>query len=359
MTYNRVGSFTMESNDDSPSGPPPAVKAVLSKFSSGKEEDKLSGYLKLLKVGPDLLKLVPGEKASDLRTWLEIYRYWNQGGVGNVGAMFQLIKQKFMPSSREEQEQALPELLVTPDNGLLHPLLMSKHHTVTKFFTSPKEYIKWRESTSCIELAKQRNYNLASLEAPRVAVLLYRKHVITDQRYIADLITQMEAENVLPIPIFINGVEAHTIVRDLLTSTYEAAGVSKGTVTRESTYKDSSAVRIDAIVNTIGFPLVGGPAGSMEAGRNVAVAEKLLRDINVPYIIASPLLLQSIPQWKQNGVLGLQSVVLYSLPELDGAIDTVVLGGKESRMLVHRRACFRFILTHCVRLDLFQHRSCR
>lgn len=49
--------------------------------------------------------------------------------------------------------------------------------------------------------------------------------------------------------------------------------------------------------------------------------------MNVPYIVASPLLLQSIPQWKQNGVLGLQSVVLYSLPELDGAIDTVVLGG--------------------------------
>ena len=24
---------------------------------------------------------------------------------------------------------------------------------------------------------------------------------------------------------------------------------------------------VDAVVNTIGFPLVGGPAGSMEAGR--------------------------------------------------------------------------------------------
>ena len=43
--------------------------------------------------------------------------------------------------------------------------------------------------------------------------------------------------------------------------------------------------------------------------------------------VAGPLLLQSISQWKRNGVLGLQSVVLYSLPELDGAIDTVVLGG--------------------------------
>ena len=65
----------------------------------------------------------------------------------------------------------------------------------------------------------------------------------------------------------------------------------------------------------------------MEAGRNVDIASQLLQSMNVPYIVASPLLLQSIPMWKSNGVLGLQSVVLYSLPELDGAIDTVVLGG--------------------------------
>ena len=65
----------------------------------------------------------------------------------------------------------------------------------------------------------------------------------------------------------------------------------------------------------------------MEAGRNVDIASQLLRSMNVPYIVASPLLLQSIPMWKSNGVLGLQSVMLYSLPELDGAIDTVVLGG--------------------------------
>ena len=129
------------------------------------------------------------------------------------------------------------------------------------------------------------------------------------------------------IPIFINGVEAHTIVRDLLTSQSEIEGVKKGHVVRDDTYQTAKAAKVDAIVNTIGFPLVGGPAGSMEAGRNVDIAGKLLKDMDVPYLVASPLLLQSIPQWKQNGVLGLQSVVLYSLPELDGAIDTVVLGG--------------------------------
>jgi magnesium chelatase subunit H len=142
-----------------------------------------------------------------------------------------------------------------------------------------------------------------------------------------DLITQMEANGICPVPVFINGIESHTIVRDLLTSEHEIKEVQDGTIVRLDSFRKDCAVTIDCIVSTIGFPLVGGPAGSFEAGRNVAVAEKILSDMNVPYFIASPLLLQSISQWKQNGVLGLQSVVLYSLPELDGAIDTVILGG--------------------------------
>jgi len=41
MEYNMVGTFNMKSSGDGPAGPPPAVKAVISKFSSGKEEDKV------------------------------------------------------------------------------------------------------------------------------------------------------------------------------------------------------------------------------------------------------------------------------------------------------------------------------
>ena len=188
--------------------------------------------------------------------------------------------------------------------------------------------MEWRLSPTTSSLAKQRNFKLApNNESPRIALLLYRKHVITNQRYIQDLITYFESEGLLPIPVFINGVEAHTIVRDWLTSQHEIEGVSHGTIVRDSTYKSNEATCVDAIVSTIGFPLVGGPAGSMEAGRNVDVAAALLESMDVPYIVASPLLLQSIPMWQSNGVLGLQSVVLYSLPELDGAINTVVLGG--------------------------------
>ena len=39
----------------------------------------LHRYLNFLKVGPKLLKWLPGNKASDLRTWLTVYSYWSEG----------------------------------------------------------------------------------------------------------------------------------------------------------------------------------------------------------------------------------------------------------------------------------------
>lgn len=99
-----------------------------------------------------------------------------------------------------------------------------------------------------------------------VAVLLYRKHVITDQQYIPQLIRQMEGEGLIPLPIFINGVEAHTVVRDQLSSRHEQALIRRGEAGSSSSLK-RDAVVVDAVVNTIGFPLVGGPAGEAQLQR--------------------------------------------------------------------------------------------
>ena len=37
--------------------------------------------------------------------------------------------------------------------------------------------------------------------------------MITQQGYIGQLVRLFEADGVLPVPIFINGIEAHTVVR--------------------------------------------------------------------------------------------------------------------------------------------------
>jgi len=337
MALTQLGKFAI---GEKPKGMPKPVKFILSKFGNSREEDKLAGYLSFLKVGPKLLKYIPVGKVQDLRNWLIIYGYWNAGGVDNVAAMFWFLGETYLGLTVGE----IPAAIAAPNMGLLHP-------DYEGYFESPKAYLAWHQSMRVVGWQGGRvtasiatNQPSTSLtltspasqlpshpapqfpsHSPTVALLLYRKHVITQQPYIPQLIRAFEDAGLVPVPIFINGVEGHVAVRDWLTTDYEQAQRSLGHIATPSLSEE--AVRVDAIVSTIGFPLVGGPAGSMEAGRQTEVAVRILTAKNVPYFVSAPLLIQDIHSWTRQGVGGLQSVVLYALPELDGAIDPVPLGG--------------------------------
>ncbi|MBC1222537.1 magnesium chelatase subunit H [Nostoc sp. UCD121] len=319
MSLTKLGDFAI---GDKPKGMPKPVKFILDKFSNGREEDKLAGYISFLKIGPKLLKYVPVQKVQDLRNWLIIYGYWNAGGPENVASLFWTLAEKYLNLKVGD----IPPLIETPNIGLLHPDYQG-------FFESPKAYLEWYEKIPPSPPYKGRNISPPSqgrlggskATKPVVGILLYRKHVITKLPYIPQLIRSFEEAGLTPLPIFINGVEGHVAVRDLMTTDYEIQQRKLGNI--ETASLSSEAVKVDAIVSTIGFPLVGGPAGSMEAGRQIEVAKRILTAKNVPYIVAAPLLIQDIHSWTRQGVGGLQSVVLYALPELDGAIDTIPLGG--------------------------------
>ncbi len=315
MSLTQLGKFSI---GDKPKGMPKPIQFILSKFGSGREEDKLAGYLSFLKTGPKLLKYVPVQKVQDLRNWLIIYGYWNAGGIENVAALCWTLAEKYLGLTVGE----IPPPLETPNIGLVHP-------DYNGYFESPKAYLEWylRKAEGKGQKAEVSDSSsmphAASLSV--VGILLYRKHVITKQPYIPKLIRAFESAGLVPLPIFINGVEGHVAVRDLVTTAHEQKQRQQGIV--ETPSLSPEAVGVDAIVSTIGFPLVGGPAGSMEAGRQVEVAKRILSAKNVPYIVAAPLLIQDLHSWTRQGIGGLQSVVLYSLPELDGAIDTIPLGG--------------------------------
>ena len=303
MSLTQIGKFAI---GDKPKGMPKPVQFILSKFTNSKEEDKLAGYISFLKTGPKLLKYIPVKKVQDLRNWLIIYGYWNAGGTDNVASMCWVIAEKYLGLTVSE----IPPVIETPNMGLLHP-------DSNGYFLSPHEYLSWYQ-----ERQKEENVNF---QVPIVGILLYRKHVISKQPYIPQLIRHFENAGLIPLPIFINGVEGHVAVRDWMTTDYEQEKRQRGINQIPSLSEE--AVKVDAIVSTIGFPLVGGPAGSMEAGRQVEVAKRILTAKNIPYIVAAPLLIQDIHSWVRKGIGGLQSVVLYALPELDGAIDTIPLGG--------------------------------
>ncbi len=321
MSLTKLGKFVI---GDKPKGMPKPVKFILSKFSNSREEDKLAGYLSFLKTGPKLLKYIPAKKVQDLRNWLIIYGYWNAGGTENVASMCWTLAEKYLGLTVGD----IPQPIETPNMGLLHPEYRG-------YFTSPQDYLEWYLERSRDVSRRSQNFEETNSFPvnnsdwgrfkPVIGILLYRKHVITKQPYIPQLIKHFEKVGLIPLPIFINGVEGHVAVRDWLTTTYEQEQREQGN--KEILSLSQEAVTVDAIVSTIGFPLVGGPAGSMEAGRQVEVAKRILTAKNVPYIVAAPLLIQDIHSWTRQGIGGLQSVVLYSLPELDGAIDTVPLGG--------------------------------
>lgn len=188
------------------------------------------------------------------RTWLECYRYWNQGGKENVKSMLDIIGERCRGSNVLSDD--LPPVLTTPDTGLIHPVYYRDPNRTSQspYFLSPSSYLAWRRSRRAKEAARRQHFHLADDDAPVVAVLLFRKHVITEQRYILDLLTSMEEDNIIPVPIFINGVEAHTIVRDYLTSNHEAEQVSVGRSSRPDTYQERQAARVDAIINVSMHP---------------------------------------------------------------------------------------------------------
>ncbi len=371
MSLTQIGAFKI---GDKPKGMPKPIKFILDKFSNGREEDKLAGYISFLKTGPKLLKYIPVQKVQDLRNWLIIYGYWNAGGSDNVASMFWTLAEKYLGLKVGE----IPPPVETPNMGLLHPDYLGsgewgvgsgeksspRIELKSPYFESPRQYLEWYKqqvvtdvatdgvtdvtdklcindkvfgdtdhpsATSATKSAATSATKSAATSATKsaakgvVGILLYRKHVVTKQPYIPQLIRYFEQAGLIPLPIFINGVEGHVAVRDWMTTAYETAQRKLGNI--EIPSLSNEAVEVDAIVSTIGFPLVGGPAGSMEAGRQVEVAKRILSAKNVPYIVAAPLLIQDIHSWTRQGIGGLQSVVLYALPELDGAIDTIPLGG--------------------------------
>lgn len=315
MASTRVGKFTMKPSAGAASrgsgGDAGGRKGggvlsrLLSRFGlAGREEDKLAGYLGMLKMAPKLLRFVPGGMARDLRNWLTVYAYWNGGGVDNVVEMVKYIAADVL--GKVDWKGA--EVVQLPNFGVVHPERKG-------CFEHPAEYVKWY-----LRRWPERS------TWPRVGLLLYRKHVVSALDYIPKVIRAFESAGLMPIPVFITGVEAHIVARDYFTSVDKEEKRNSGERVYGSNRRGKTA-RVDAVVSTIGFPLVGGPAGSMAGGRNADVGQVILKQLNVPYIVAAPLLIQDLQSWKKNGVAGLQSVVLYSLPELDGAIDTVCIGG--------------------------------
>ncbi|NWG22302.1 MAG: cobaltochelatase subunit CobN [Chloroflexi bacterium] len=302
MGLTRVGDYRVQGGGRATM--PKPVQAILKLITRGREEDTLYAYTKLTKLTAKLLPLMP-PKLKDFRTWLSVNIYWNQPDPYNLTQMVRLILRDCLG-----QKLDVAPVRMIPMMGCFHP-------ESDELFPNPDAYLKWyrKRGTRNRERGGAKNRAAGSRapapDAPLVALIAFRKHVIQRQRYLADLIASLEGEGLAVLPIVVSGIEMHVAIREWVARQH-----------------------VDLLINTMGFPIVGGPAGSTKPGHYRETAVDLLAGIDVPYMVVQPLQMQEIEHWREHGVAPMQAVIMYDLPEMDGNAAAVALGAIHEQRIV-------------------------
>jgi len=255
------------------------VKKIAGMLVKGRDEDALYGYMKLMKIMRTILPLVP-KKAKDFKNWLLVYSYWMQPTAENIANMFRLILREYF-----NEQVTVGAIVDVPNMGLYHP-------DAPAYFKDIKSYKNW---------LKKRGINID--KGQKIALLFFRKHLLQEKTYIDNTIRTLEKRGIHLFPAFVTGVEGHVLVRDWLIKE-----------------------EIDLLVNMMGFGLVGGPAGSTKPGTAAEARHEIMTKLDVPYIVAQPLLTQGYESWHELGVSPMQMTFTYAIPEMDGAVCPVILG---------------------------------
>ncbi|MBD1904332.1 magnesium chelatase subunit H [Funiculus sociatus GB2-A5] len=292
MRLNKMGSFSMAQLGQS--------KSAIAQFMRKRKEKSGSGFqdgmLKLLQTLPKVLKYLPMDKAQDARNFMLSFQYWLGGSQENLENFLLMLADKYV--YKGEQKLKFQEPVTYPDMGIWHPL-------APQMFEDVKEYLNWHNSRRDI------SNDIKDPLAPCVGLVLQRTHLVTgdDAHYVA-MVQELEAMGARVIPVFAGGLDFAKPI--------------------EAYFYDPSAKTPQAIVDTVisltGFALVGGPAR-----QDHPKAIDALKKLNRPYMVALPLVFQTTEEWEDSdlGLHPIQVALQIAIPELDGAIEPIILSGRD------------------------------
>ncbi|GAU24246.1 hypothetical protein TSUD_23830 [Trifolium subterraneum] len=292
MRLNKLGSFSMSQLGQSKS--PFFQLFKKKKTSSAGFADSM---LKLVRTLPKVLKYLPSDKAQDARLYILSLQFWLGGSPDNLQNFLKMISGSYVPALKgTKMEYSDPVLFL--DNGIWHPLAPCMYDDV-------KEYLNWYGTR------RDANEKLKSSTAPVVGLVLQRSHIVTgdDGHYVA-VIMELEAKGAKVIPIFAGGLDF------------------SGPVERFFIDPITKKPFVNSVISLTGFALVGGPAR-----QDHPRAIEALMKLDVPYIVALPLVFQTTEEWL-NSTLGLhpiQVALQVALPELDGGMEPIVFAGRDPK----------------------------
>ncbi|WVZ87659.1 hypothetical protein U9M48_034265 [Paspalum notatum var. saurae] len=279
MRLNKLGSFSMSQLGQSKS---PFFQ--LFKRNKANSSNFADSMLKLVRTLPKVLKYLPSDKAQDARLYILSLQFWLGGSPDNLQNFLKMIAGSYVPALKGAGIKYDDPVLYL-DAGIWHPLAPTMYEDV-------KEYLNWYGTR------RDTNDRLKDPNAPVIGLVLQRSHIVTgdDGHYVA-VIMELEAKGAKVIPIFAGGLDF--------------SGPTQRFLVDPVTGKPF----VNAVVSLTGFALVGGPA-RQDHPKAIAALQKL----DVPYIVALPLVFQTTEEWL-NSTLGLhpiQVALQVALPELDG-----------------------------------------
>ncbi|MGA9381224.1 MAG: magnesium chelatase subunit H [Phormidium sp.] len=303
MRLNKMGSFSMAQLGQS--------KSAIAQFMRKRKEKSGSGFqdgmLKLLQTLPKVLKYLPMDKAQDARNFMLSFQYWLGGSAENLENFLLMLADKYV--YKGEQTLKFQDPVTYPDMGIWHPM-------APRMFEDVKEYFNWYNSRQDISA------DLKDPLAPCIGLVLQRTHLVTrdDAHYVA-ILQELEAMGARVIPVFAGGLDFSKPV-----DAYFAGSVTgDGTQVLGKNANVSSAI-VDVVISLTGFALVGGPAR-----QDHPKAIDSLKRLNRPYMVALPLVFQTTEEWQDSdlGLHPIQVALQIAIPELDGAIEPIILSGRD------------------------------
>ncbi len=295
MRLNKMGSFSMAQLGQSKS----AIAQFMRKRKENSGASFQDGMLKLLRTLPKVLKYMPSGKAQDARNFMLSFQYWLGGSADNLENFFLMLAHKYVFKDLYKDKQIeYKDPVVYPDMGIWHPL-------APKMFEDVEEYLTWHKMRS--DISEDAKDPLA----PCVGLVLQRTHLVTgdDAHYVA-MVQELEAMGARVISVFAGGLD---FSKPVDTFFWDKVG-------------GNDTPLVDAVISLTGFALVGGPAR-----QDHPKAIDSLRRLNRPYMVTLPLVFQTTEEW-ENSDLGLhpiQVALQIAIPELDGAIEPIIVSGRD------------------------------
>ncbi|MEA5580159.1 magnesium chelatase subunit H [Nodularia harveyana UHCC-0300] len=295
MRLNKMGSFSLAQLGQS--------KSVIANFMKKRKEKSGAGFqdgmLKLLRTLPQVLKFLPIDKAQDARNFMLSFQYWLGGSAENLENFLLMLADKYVLKGEDKEKLAAAEYeapVVYPDMGIWHPL-------APNMFEDVREYLNW------YDVRRDISRNLKDPLAPCVGLVLQRTHLVTgdDAHYVA-IVQELESLGARVLPVFAGGLDFSKPIEAYF-------------------YEPTTKLQlVDAVVSLTGFALVGGPAR-----QDHPKAIEALKRLNRPYMVALPLVFQTTEEWLESdlGLHPIQVALQIAIPELDGAIEPIILSGKD------------------------------